>query len=75
MANQMAGAHIPDHDIEAKLNEHIHVRKVDRSLAGSCNACTPQTQAQEYDQVTEVHLRGLSVRLCTSCKAKLKKLL
>lgn len=59
-----------------ELNEQIQVhKKVDRKIHGSCNACTSFTQLIEYDTVTEVHLRGMSFRLCPACRKTLKGLL
>lgn len=73
MHKSMVSAHVPDHSMQVNLNEEIHVSKdVDRAINGSCNACTPFTQAMEYQVVTKVELRGLTFRLCPACKAKLK---
>jgi hypothetical protein len=54
-------------------NEFIHVRKdMDRTREGSCNACTPATQTEEYTKVVEIQLRGHNIRLCPACAKTLK---
>lgn len=60
------------------LNEAMKVQTQSRLSAGSCNACTNGqylTDKSGEDVVTEVMLRGLTFRLCNSCKKNLKGLL
>lgn len=42
-----------------------------RELVGGCNACT----TRDYENVTVVDLRGMSIRLCSFCQKALKKAL
>ena len=73
MAHPMATAHKAGKNMQASLNEFIQVKKeLDRDRHGSCNACTPATQAESYSKVTEVELRGLVFRLCPACSKTLK---
>lgn len=73
MHKSMASAHTVDHSMKVNFNEVIEARKgLDRRHAGSCNACTPFTQVEDYTTVTEVQLRGLTFRLCPACGHKLK---
>ena len=73
MNRSMASAHTPPVGMQINVNESIQVTKgLDRVSSGSCNACTLSSQANDYRTVTEVQLRGLNFRLCTSCAAQLK---
>ena len=76
MAHKMAGA-IPHDPTLPKggFNESIRVAPALKSFAGSCNACTNgryNLDDQNQPLVTEVHLRGLSFRLCAHCHEILK---
>jgi hypothetical protein len=73
MPHPMATAHTAPSGLHVGVNETIQVVKnLGRSHAGSCNACTPATQATGYETVTEVQLRGLNFRLCPACAKTLK---
>jgi hypothetical protein len=73
MSRPMRSAHAAPSGLQVGINESIQVAKgLVRSHAGSCNACTPETQATGYETVTEVQLRGLNFRLCPACTKTLK---
>ncbi len=78
MTHPMAGAtrEFPE-EVIARHREGIRVlKKQDRHLVGSCNACTTiNILPTAYDMVTEVHLRAMSIRLCPTCRDVLKKAL
>lgn len=72
----MAAAHEADHETYARQHGGITVLKQDRQIAGSCNACsTINANPNAYITVTEIHLRSMSIRLCSSCLSILKKAL
>ena len=76
--NQMSAAQVPNYDeVQSSVPEGIRVMKnLNRLYTGSCNACTSISKnPNAYDKVTEVHLRGMSIRLCPSCHQLLKKAL
>lgn len=73
MSHPMASAHKANPSMQVSLNEFLVVQKdLNKDRHGSCNACTPSTQTEEYLTVTEVELRGLVFRLCPSCAKTLK---
>nr|WP_293595615.1 hypothetical protein [Polaromonas sp. 39-63-25] len=73
MSNPMASAHKANPSMQVSLNEFLAVKKgLDKARHGSCNACAPSTQTEEYSTVTEVELRGLVFRLCPACANTLK---
>ena len=75
MAHRMSNAPVVPIPVGA-IRQHEGIRvnpKADRVMVGSCNACTTITKNPDaYTHVTEVHLRGLSLRLCPACCSILK---